>query len=729
MISRERTYTTIPDRITLFKQWLVRACLWGSALFLLLGFLDYFGMPERFAEFLWYRVNIAIGLAVIAFISRTYDAKGIIVHEQLGHLATALSATAIELMILRSGGHAPPYYTGQILLGICVLGFIPARMSFHVGNAALIYGIYLIPILFLDEIVQVRQFIIANGFLLAVLISTIVLRAMSERSLDREIGLGSELRRSEERYRDLFENAIEPIFLVNANFRYTDANRKAEELTGFTRDELRAMTIFDMVPPEQVPRSSEELVKLRSRGIYERFEGKLRTKDGRWIDIEVSSSAVVRDGKFAGSRDVVQDISERKRYQEEVRRTREELERRVQERTVALADMNELLQSEISVRRQAERKIVEQLDRQRALSTIERSIASSLDLGVTLNVFIDQVMAQLRPDAASVMLYDAENRELSFAASRGFRSSRIKRVTVRAGQSLAGTVIERQSRIHIPDLETADLLYPSPDGYKFKDSFMVRDEGFHAYTGIPLTVKGRIKGILEVFHRRKFEPEPDWLEFLEALSQQASIAIDNAALYQQLQRSHAEISLAYDKTIEGWSRALDIRDNETHGHSQRVAELTVQVAKTLGISDGDVVHIRRGALLHDIGKLGVPDSILLKPGRLSDEEMAVMKRHPEIAFDILSPIPFLKEALDIPYLHHEKWDGSGYPRGIRGEEIPVAARIFAVIDVWDALRSDRPYRSAWAEERIREYLEQERERHFDPMIVGVFFKVLGANDH
>ena len=160
-----------------------------------------------------------------------------------------------------------------------------------------------------------------------------------------------------------------------------------------------------------------------------------------------------------------------------------------------------------------------------------------------------------------------------------------------------------------------------------------------------------------------------------------------------------------------------------------MAELTVQVAKTLGISDGDVVHIRRGALLHDIGKLGVPDSILLKPGRLSDEEMAVMKRHPEIAFDILSPIPFLKEALDIPYLHHEKWDGSGYPRGIRGEEIPVAARIFAVIDVWDALRSDRPYRSAWAEERIREYLEQERERHFDPMIVGVFFKVLGANDH
>lgn len=143
-------------------------------------------------------------------------------------------------------------------------------------------------------------------------------------------------------------------------------------------------------------------------------------------------------------------------------------------------------------------------------------------------------------------------------------------------------------------------------------------------------------------------------------------------------------------------------------------------AEILGINGKELVNVRRGALLHDIGKLGVPDSILLKPGKLTDEEMAVMKRHPAIAYDILSPIPFLREALDIPYLHHEKWDGSGYPKGMAGDTIPVPSRIFAVIDVWDALRSDRPYRSAWNEDRIIEYLKAERGRHFDPAIVDVF---------
>lgn len=715
------------DRDDLFKRWLVRACLWGAAIFLLLSVLDYFGMPDRFAEFLWYRAHSALALAVIAFLSSTYREKDLTFHERLGMFATAASAAAIELMIMRSGGHVSPYYAGQLLLAICVLGFIPARMTYHATNAAIVYGVYLVPILVLDRIEHEQQFIIANGFMISVILSTLVMRALSERSLDREIALRTALASSEQKYRDLFEKAIEPIFLVDANFRYIDVNRKAEELTGFTRNELLTMSILDMIPPEQMSRSTDALEKLRSRGAYERFEGKLRTKDGRWLDIEVRSSAIQKDGRFIGSRDVVLDISEQKRYQDEVRRTHEELEQQVQERTLALTNLNAVLHGEVAVRRKIERKIAEQLERQRALSTVERSIASSLNLSVTLNVFIDQVMGQLRSDAASVMLYDPASQELCFAAERGFRSNRITKVTVRAGKSLAGTIIAQQSRIHIADLANASRLYPSPDGYTFKDSFMVRDEGFRAYTGIPLTVKGEVKGILEVFHRQVFEPEPDWLEFLEALSQQASIAIDNATLYQELQRSHAEISLAYDKTIEGWSRALDIRDNETHGHSQRVAELTVRIAQRLGINDGALVHIRRGALLHDIGKLGVPDSILHKPGRLSAEEMAVMKRHPEIAFDILAPIPFLKDALDIPYLHHEKWDGSGYPRGIGGREIPVAARIFAVIDVWDALRTNRPYRSAWDEQRVREYLDTERDRHFDPEIVNIFLEVIGSS--
>jgi PAS domain S-box-containing protein len=726
MMPRGGTYGGMPDRQDLFKQWLVRAGFWGSGLFISLGILDYFGMPELFSEFLWYRVNIAVVLGVIAFISRTYVKKGVLFHELLGNFAIAASATAIELMIMRSGGHASPYYTGQILLGTCILGFVPARMRFHAVNALLIYGIYLVPILALDRIEQKQTFIIANGFMIAVFASVLVMRALSERMIDKEIALRAELARSEQKYRELFENAVEPVFLVDPAFRITGANRKAQDLSGYTQEELRTLSIPDMVPQDQLPRFLSEMENMRSGGDSERFEGKLRAKDGRWIDVEISSSAIMEDGLFSGLRAVILDISARKQYQDEVRRSREELESRVQERTAALKSMNEIMQGEIAVRRRAEQKLTEQLERQRALGTVERAIASSLDLSVTLNVFIEQVLSQLKPDAAAVLLYDRERNELSFAAARGFRSDRIMKVTVRAGRSLAGTVIAKQMRILISDLDSNHAFYPSPEGYQFRNAFMVRDEGFRAYAGIPLTVKGEVKGILEVFHRRVFDPENDWLEFLEALSQQASIAIDNASMYRELQRSHAEISLAYDKTIEGWSRALDIRDNDTHGHSQRVADLTVRVARQLGINDGDLVNIRRGALLHDIGKLGVPDSILLKPGRLTDEEMAVMKRHPEIAFDILSPIPFLKDALDIPYLHHEKWDGTGYPRGIRGEEIPVAARIFAVIDVWDALRSDRPYRPAWEEQRVMEYLVAERERHFDPEIVSVFARTIGS---
>jgi HD-GYP domain-containing protein (c-di-GMP phosphodiesterase class II) len=475
-----------------------------------------------------------------------------------------------------------------------------------------------------------------------------------------------------------------------------------------------------MIPPEQVPRSRAEFEKLKQRGAYERFEGKLRTKEGRWLDIEVNSSAIVRNGTVVGSQDIVRDITERKRRQDRLVRSHEELELRVQERTLALTEMNHTLEREIAERRRAEVKIGEQLERQRSLTAIEGAITSSLDLSLTLNVFIEQVMSQLRTDAAAVLLYDRAQQELTFAAERGFRSNRIKKVTVRAGQSLAGTVIERREHLIIANFETEDAGLLMPDGYSFKNAFMVREEGFRAYVGVPLLVKGEVKGLIEIFHRRPFAPEGEWLEFLEALSRQAAIAIDNAGMFEQLQRSHKEIVLAYEMTIEGWARALDIRDNETHGHSRRVTNLTVQVAEAMGINDGLLANIRRGALLHDIGKLGVPDSILLKPGKLTDEEMALMKRHPEIAFDILSPIPFLREALDIPYLHHEKWDGSGYPKGLKREEIPVPSRIFAVIDVWDALLSDRPYRRAWNEDRVIDYLKAERGKHFDPAIVDIF---------
>jgi putative two-component system response regulator len=187
-----------------------------------------------------------------------------------------------------------------------------------------------------------------------------------------------------------------------------------------------------------------------------------------------------------------------------------------------------------------------------------------------------------------------------------------------------------------------------------------------------------------------------------------------------LEALHTELLTAYDKTIEGWSNALDLRDKETEGHTQRVAEKTILLARAYGMKEEEIKYVWRGALLHDVGKLGIPDSILLKPGKLTDDEWRIMRQHPVYAYQWLSQIDYLQLALDIPYCHHERWDGTGYPRGLKGTEIPIAARLFAIIDVWDALTSDRPYRKAMSPEEVRQYILQESGKHFDPNVVQLF---------
>ena len=191
----------------------------------------------------------------------------------------------------------------------------------------------------------------------------------------------------------------------------------------------------------------------------------------------------------------------------------------------------------------------------------------------------------------------------------------------------------------------------------------------------------------------------------------------------KLREANAQLLNAYEATIDGLSHALDLRDRETEGHSRRVTEVTVKLAQAMNIGDEEIVHIRRGALMHDIGKIGIPDSILHKPDKLTDEEWVIMRKHPQFAYDMLSPIEYLRPALAIPYNHHEKWDGSGYPRGLQGEDIPLNARLFAVADVWDALTSDRPYRAAWTQEKALAYIREQAGKHFDPQVVELFFKV------
>jgi PAS domain S-box-containing protein/putative nucleotidyltransferase with HDIG domain len=193
-----------------------------------------------------------------------------------------------------------------------------------------------------------------------------------------------------------------------------------------------------------------------------------------------------------------------------------------------------------------------------------------------------------------------------------------------------------------------------------------------------------------------------------------------------LQKAHTDLQEAYDKTIEGWVVALDLRDRETEGHTKRVTEMTVKLARILGCTDEEIVHIRRGALLHDIGKMGIPDEILQKPGPLTDDEWVIMRRHPQYAYQMLSPISYLKQALIIPYYHHERWDGSGYPHKLRGEDIPLFARFFSVVDVWDALSSDRPYRKGMPQKDVTEYLQKEAGRLFDKSIVEIFIPLIAS---
>jgi PAS domain S-box-containing protein len=350
-----------------------------------------------------------------------------------------------------------------------------------------------------------------------------------------------------------------------------------------------------------------------------------------------------------------------------------------------------------------------------ALRAIDMTISSSLDLRMTLGVLLGQTVTQLRVDAADVLLLNPHLQRLDYAAGRGFRGGGITRSHLRLGECQAGRAVLERRTIHISNLAEETT---------FVRAGLLASENFVAHYVTPLIAKGEVKGVLEVFHRAPLAPDPEWLDFLEALAGQAAIAIDNSELFEGLQRSNMELALAYDATIEGWSHALDLRDKETEGHTLRVTEMTLRLARAAGMTEGELVHVRRGALLHDIGKMGVPDHILLKPGKLTDEEWVIMRKHPLFAYELLLPIAYLRPALDIPYSHHEKWDGSGYPRGLMSEQIPLAARLFAVVDVWDALRSDRPYRKGWPEEKVLEHIRALSGTHFDPKAVELFLRVV-----
>ncbi len=429
----------------------------------------------------------------------------------------------------------------------------------------------------------------------------------------------------------------------------------------------------------------------------------MREKSGRDVPVIVVTGSIGEEEAVEFMVAGVEDIIIKGNWSRLVPAVRRTLASSQRKREKERADRELLLSHE---------KIKRQMEQLSALRLIDSSIKGSFDLRITLEVILDRVVQGLKVSAAALLLIDPESKAVSYKSARGIPTSLEDRWAKDATARRSSLIRE----IRLRDIESEPEIVKSHP--------FLKECPFRAYYAIPLGAKGETVGVLEIFHTDCLNVDDEWINFLETLAGQAAIAISDAGMFERLQRSNMELTVAYDQTIEGWSRALDLRDKETEGHSRRVTDMTVALAIKRGISGRDLQMVRWGALLHDIGKMGVPDHILLKPGPLSEAEWKIMKLHPTHARDLLRPIQFLRPALDIPYCHHEKWDGSGYPRGLRGEAIPLAARMFAVVDVWDALSSDRPYRSKWPGEKIRSHMQGLRGTHFESDVLDYFLEMM-----
>ncbi len=468
-----------------------------------------------------------------------------------------------------------------------------------------------------------------------------------------------------------------------------DAGCKA---LGYERNELIGKTFADVNPKVTPEALTNVWGILRSKGSFS-TELVHRRKDGSEFPVEIVTTYVEFGGREYTC-GFVRDITARKQVDMALAARTEELRQRNEELT--------------RLNQQAERR----MQRLVSMRTIDMAISGSFNVSVVLGIVLDQVTGQLGSHAADILLFNQTAQTFKFSTGRGFRTQGLEHSSYKFGADLAWRIIRERRRVEVFDLKAQpNVLQRTPDLFA---------ESFQSYIGVPLVTKGQVRGVLEVFHRDALNPDREWYSYLETLAGQAAIAVDNAALFEHMQNSNTELVMAYDSTLVGWADALELRSLEPEGHSRRVDNLSAQLAQALGLKDNDLVNIHRGALLHDIGKLGVPEGILLKPGPLAAEEWEIIRKHPQIAYDLLSPIAYLRPALDIPFYHHERWDGSGYPRGLQGEGIPLAARIFAVVDVFDVLTSDRPYRKAWSKMKALEYFRQQTGLMFDPEVVKFF---------
>jgi HD-GYP domain-containing protein (c-di-GMP phosphodiesterase class II) len=354
-----------------------------------------------------------------------------------------------------------------------------------------------------------------------------------------------------------------------------------------------------------------------------------------------------------------------------------------------------------------------------ALLEVSDAITSSLDFAEVMQIAITSATKLLGLETGAI--YTLENGMLQLGATTPPLPPEFPddlRLANLDDHPHISQAISTKAPVHLDDTRVANL---SP-----AERVVVDSRQLISILYVPLLHKQKSIGAFivgttsEIHQFQKHE-----LAICTIFSRQASLAVANAKLHRKAQQSIVAITQAYDATLEGWSRLLDIRDQMTDKHTHRVVDLTANLARRLGTPEAKLVHIQRGALLHDIGKMGIPDSILHKPGLLTDREWKIMRTHPLIAYQILSDIDYLSPALDIPYCHHEKWDGTGYPRELKGDAIPISARIFAVIDVFDALTSDRPYRKAWKRVDAFAYIRKQSGKHFYPEAVTEFMAMMG----
>lgn len=494
-----------------------------------------------------------------------------------------------------------------------------------------------------------------------------------------------ELSEREEKFRTTVQQMTDGLLILDERGNVIEWNNATEKITGITEIEVKGVPIWEILPRIDVKDyQSLSMIDLAAEINTMRETGKSKL----FMDPQ-ELSIVSLDGHHRILLQTIFPIRTQDNFRIGV------------------------LSHDITEQKESLHRINHELEKLESLRSIDSSILERSTPEDTLKLICSIAVDRLNMDAAIIHTHLSKE-DVAYAFYSKIDSEE-------------SPIISQLLEIQIRALEKIDLVNYSHRDLEKINQIRQIDPSTSAVLNqaiLPLTVNKKLCGYIQVLSRRSIPEEKEWNDYFITLAGQTSLAIENVTLIANEEKAYDELNLAYEATIAGWSKALELRDEETQGHSDRVMHLTCRLAQKVGFPQDRMINLRRGVLLHDIGKMGIPDRILLKPGPLTPDEWKIMKQHPVMAYDLLSMIPYLHDSLEVPYCHHEHWDGSGYPRGLKGTEIPLSARIFSLVDVWDALISDRPYRSGWDPDKIRAYIRENSGKLFDPELVEQFLSVV-----